>query len=104
MREILFRGKTLEGKWIKGSYVPKWYDGVRISPVIIVDISEVATGLLVRITVGFGVGVEVLVGLGVGVGFGVGVAVGAGLLLLLGGSIAYGELSSDRRGKGLFEK
>ena len=37
----LFRGKrTDNGDWVIGSYIPKWFDGARISSVIIVDDSD----------------------------------------------------------------
>ena len=45
-REILFRGQRVDNKeWVEGSYIPKWYDGARVSSVIIAEDSS-ATALL----------------------------------------------------------
>lgn len=47
MREILFRGKRVDnGEWVEGSYIPRWFDGARVSQVIIVDDSEKCEGIL----------------------------------------------------------
>ncbi len=43
----LFRGKrTDNGEWVIGSYIPKWYDGARISQVIVQDENSDDLGLL----------------------------------------------------------